>query len=121
VNKVVQPKKKDDKNDKGAFVFFGLAGLAAFFLLGKKSITPSGTISVTSTPTGVTAFIGTFSAVTPFTKKLAPGTYAINISADGYQNWADTFTIVANETVNIAVVLIPVTPGDVVYDAGINV
>lgn len=65
----------------------------------KKMVAQTGSLSVSSTPSGATVTIsgvfGTFT--TPFTKALDADTYSLTITKLGYKDKTDTVTIVAEE------------------------
>jgi hypothetical protein len=73
-----------------------------------------GTLSVTSYPGGVSVFVGgEFSGTTSGSSSgsktvygIVPGTYTLKLTMDGYKEWTDQVTIVANQTTTTKATLI---------------
>jgi outer membrane protein assembly factor BamE (lipoprotein component of BamABCDE complex) len=63
----------------------------------------TGTLSVSSSPTGAKIYLnGSYKGVTPLTLTLSPGSYAVKITKDGYNDYTTTSTVslVSTSTVN---------------------
>ncbi|ASJ02995.1 hypothetical protein A3L09_06850 [Thermococcus profundus] len=73
-------------------------------------MTPTGTLRITSTPSGAAVFLnGTFIGLTPLSLNLSAGLYTIRVSKDGYEDYSKSVEIKGGEEVAITAGLNPIT------------
>ncbi|HRW94010.1 MAG TPA: PEGA domain-containing protein, partial [Thermotogota bacterium] len=86
----------------GKFLRSGL-----FKVLAPEKVSPLGTLSVSSSPSGASVYINGIKApvTTPFQKQLAPGSYTVTLKKTGYKDASRTVELSDGETERVSVTL----------------
>jgi hypothetical protein len=71
----------------------------------------TGSISVTSSPTGAEVYLNNaFKGLSPLTlESLSPGSYAVLVKLSGYQDWQSNAQVTAGQTTQLSATLVPTT------------
>jgi hypothetical protein len=69
----------------------------------------TGSISVTSSPTGAEVYLNNvFKGLSPLTlDKLSPGSYIVTLKLNGYQDWQSSAQVTAGQTTQLSATLLP--------------